>query len=169
MLEDEALRLLEGSSADAFGPTLAYELDMRYRGQAYNLTVPLAPRPVTAATMAGAVDAFEGEHRRLYGYTPSVTDTEIVTLRLRAVARISEVDWGAGTDEVPAPRESVRRVWWDGEWSSWRVVARTGLADGDRVGAGTIVEQEDTTVVVPPGWQGVAAAAGTLVLERDAA
>jgi N-methylhydantoinase A len=166
-LEDEAQRLLEGSSADASEHELAYELDMRYRGQAYNLTVPLAPRPVTASTMAGAVDAFEQEHRRLYGYTPNVTETEIVTLRLRAVARISEVDWSGGADDVPAAGESARQVWWDGDWSSWRVVARTGLADGDRLGARTIVEQEDTTVVVPPGWCGVAAAAGTLVLERE--
>jgi N-methylhydantoinase A len=166
-LEDEAAHLLEGSSADASEHELAYELDMRYRGQAYNLTVPLAARPVTAAALAGAVDGFEQEHHRLYGYTPSVTETEIVTLRLRAVARISAVDWGAGTDEAPAAGESVRRVWSDGEWSSWRVIARTALAEGDRIGPMTIVEQEDTTVVMPPGWHGQAAAAGTLVLERE--
>ena len=43
---------------------------MRYRGQAYNLTVPFAGRPVSAETIADAVARFEAEHRRLYDYTP---------------------------------------------------------------------------------------------------
>ena len=60
-----------------------HELDMRYRGQAYNLTVPFAPRPVTAETIAAA-DAPRSRPSTgaLYDYTPTVTETEIVTLRL---------------------------------------------------------------------------------------
>ena len=168
-LEDEAAGLLRTSSADAAGQELHWELDMRYRGQAYNLTVPLAPRPVTDATLAAAVEAFEQEHRRLYDYTPEVTATDIVTLRLQAVARIPEIDWeGMGGGE-PVHGTATRRIWSGGGWSSWTAVARDSLAPGDRIGPESIVEQEDTTVVVPAGWHGTVAAAGTLLLEREAA
>ena len=138
--------------ADAF--ELTYELDMRYRGQAYNLTVPLEPRPVTAATLAVAELAFAAEHERLYDYTPSVTETEIVTLRLRAVARDARARLGvAASPRSPPPATQPRRV--RRPWS--RVdgaAARRAAAQGDVIGSRTIVEQEDATVAVPAGWRG---------------
>jgi N-methylhydantoinase A len=140
---------------------------MRYRGQAYNLTVPLAARPATAETIAAAVAAFEEEHSRLYDYTPSVTETEIVTLRLQALARIPTIDWAGAADRARPAGEVTRRVWSNGCWRAWRVVARSALQSGSRLEPETIVEQEDATVVVPAGWQARAVAAGTLVLERS--
>jgi N-methylhydantoinase A len=164
-LESEARALLEPSADATRGFDLAFELDMRYRGQAYNLTVPLAARPATATTIAAAERAFAEQHRRLYDYTPTVTETEIVTLRLRALARIPAIDWAAGERDPVAVAAGSRRVWADG-WGSWRTVARDSLAPGDALGPETVVEQEDTTVVVPAGWWGRAGAAGTLVLGR---
>ncbi len=164
-LESEAKALLEPSADATRGFDLAFELDMRYRGQAYNLTVPLAARPATAETIAAAERAFAEQHRRLYDYTPTVTETEIVTLRLRALARIPAIDWAAGERDPVAAAAGSRRVW-AGGWGSWRTVARDSLAPGDALGPETVVEQEDTTVVVPAGWWGRAGAAGTLVLGR---
>jgi len=165
-LESEARELLAPSADATRGFDLAFELDMRYRGQAYNLTVPLAARPVTAETLAAAEREFADQHRRLYDYTPTVTETEIVTLRLRALARIPAIDWAAGERDPVAASAGSRRVW-AGGWGSWRTVMRDALVPGDALGPETIVEQEDTTVVVPAGWWGRAGAAGTLVLGRD--
>jgi N-methylhydantoinase A len=165
-LESEARGLLEPSAGATRGFDLAFELDMRYRGQAYNLTVPLAARPATAATIAAAERAFAEQHRRLYDYTPAVTETEIVTLRLRALARIPSIDWAAAERDPVAAAAGSRRVW-AGGWGSWRTVARDSLAPGDALGPETVVEQEDTTVVVPAGWWGRAGAAGTLLLGRE--
>jgi N-methylhydantoinase A len=165
-LESEARALLAPSAGATRGFDLAFELDMRYRGQAYNLTVPLAARPATAGTLAAAERAFAEQHRRLYDYTPQVTETEIVTLRLRALARIPAIDWAAAERDPVAAAAGTRRVW-AGGWGSWRTVARDSLAPGDALGPETVVEQEDTTVVVPAGWWGRAGAAGTLVLGRD--
>jgi N-methylhydantoinase A len=60
-------------------------------------------------------------------------------------------------------------VWSGGAWGTWTAVARSSLSAGDRIAPETIVEQEDTTVVVPAGWHGSVAAAGTLLLGREAA
>jgi N-methylhydantoinase A len=165
-LEEEAGRLLATSAADTGGSELAFELDMRYRGQAYNLTVAFAGRPVTAETIAEAERAFEQQHQRLYDYTPTVTETEIVTLRLRALAGIPEIDWAATEQARVAATGGTRRVW-SGEWRSWQVLPRDALSAGERLAAETIVEQEDTTVVVPAGWCGRVAAGGTLLLARE--
>jgi N-methylhydantoinase A len=167
-LEDEANELLETSRGASEEFDLSFELDIRYRGQAYNLTVPFASRPVTGETIGAAVQAFEDQHRRLYDYTPSVTETEIVTLRVRALARIAEIDWTSAERSGERATASERRIW-DGDWQTWQSVRRDSLAPGDTLAPQTIVEQEDTTVVIPAGWHGAVAAAGTLVLTREAA
>jgi N-methylhydantoinase A len=166
-LDAEAAELLDASASVSRSHDLSYELDMRYRGQAYNLTVPFAPRPVTAASIAEAEGRFEEEHRRLYDYTPTVTETEIVTLRVRALARIPDIDWAAAEPDAESVTPATRPVWHDG-WQEWRVTTREALTRDDTIAPETIVEQEDTTVVVPPSWSGQVGAAGTLVLERGA-
>jgi N-methylhydantoinase A len=165
-LEEEAEGLLETSAADTGSFDLAFELDMRYRGQAYNLTVPFAGRPVTAETIAEAELAFGQQHRKLYDYTPTITETEIVTLRLRALARIPDIDWAA-TEQAPSAAVAEQRRVWSGGWRAWQVVARDALMVGDTLAAETIVEQEDTTVVVPAGWFGRVGVGGTLLLVRE--
>jgi N-methylhydantoinase A len=166
-LEAEAAGLLETSASVTRSFEFSHELDMRYRGQAYNLTVPFAPRPVTAEAIAAAAEAFEEEHRRLYDYTPTVTETDIVTLRLRALARIPEIDWTVAEDGERAAVAGTRRVY-HGGWREWTAAGREALAQDDTIAAETIIEQEDTTVVIPPAWSGRVGAAGTLVLQRGA-
>jgi N-methylhydantoinase A len=166
-LEAEASGLLATSASVTRRFEFSHELDMRYRGQAYNLTVPFAPRPVTAEAIAAAAEAFEEEHRRLYDYTPTVTETDIVTLRLRALARIPEIDWTVAEDGERAAVAGTRRVY-HGGWREWTAAGREALAQDDTIAAETIIEQEDTTVVIPPAWSGRVGAAGTLVLQRGA-
>jgi N-methylhydantoinase A len=166
-LEAEAANLLNTSASVTRSFEFSHELDMRYRGQAYNLTVPFAPRPVTAEAIAAAEEAFEEEHRRLYDYTPTVTETDIVTLRLRALARIPDIDWTVAEEGRRPAVAGTRRVY-HGGWRRWTAAGREQLAQDDTIAAETIIEQEDTTVVIPPGWSGRVGAAGTLVLQRGA-
>jgi len=169
-LEAEARELLGTSDAVTTAIELDHELDMRYRGQAYNLTVPFAGRPVSAETIAEAVARFEDEHRRLYDYTPEVTDTEIVTLRVRAQGRIQSIDWNAPeTATAPNGAAAGREVYAGGGARRWALVHRASLRPDAEIAPETIVEQEDATIVVPAGWHGRVGAGATLVLEREEA
>lgn len=170
-IEDDARGRLAAAGHLDGSADVAFELDMRYRGQAYNLTVPIAPRPVSAATVADAEAAFAEAHRQAYDYTPSVRETEIVTVRARATGAVPRRAWSAPGASGASPSPPLRRrdVWTDGSPRSHAVVEREALAPGARVGERTIVEQEDATVVVPGGWRGEVGAADLLVLERSAA
>jgi N-methylhydantoinase A len=59
--------------------TLYPQLDVRYRGQAYELTVPLTP---------DFAAAFHAEHQRVYSHSQPAAPLEIVNLRLRAVGAV---------------------------------------------------------------------------------
>jgi N-methylhydantoinase A len=152
---------VDGSSA------VVFELDMRYRGQAYNLTVPLGARPVTGATLAAAEAAFHDAHRRAYDYTPGDTATEIVTLRARATGAVSRSAWNVSASSAAVASGAARDVWSRGEHRPYTVLERDALRPGARVEERTIVEQEDCTLVVPPGWAGEAGTADMLVLHRE--
>jgi N-methylhydantoinase A len=167
-LEADARERLAASGHVAGTASIACELDMRYRGQAYNLTVPLAPRPVTAETLAAADAAFRVAHEHAYDYTPSLEDTEIVTLRVRATGAVTMPDW-AGARVTTAREPGSRDVWVDGAPAAYAVLERDALGPGDRIEGATIVEQEDATLVVPAGWAGEVGAADVLVLARESA
>jgi N-methylhydantoinase A len=165
-LESRARELLaraaHGTDAD-----VAYDVDMRYRGQAYNLTVPAAPGPVTAETLTALEDAFHAAHRAAYDYTPSVTETEIVTLRVRAAAAAPAIDWQADEPVAAGAEDRERPVWTGGGHVAYRVLDRRALAPGATVAGPLVIEQDDATTVLHAGWSGAVRAAGTLVLARD--
>ncbi|MGA0121523.1 MAG: hydantoinase/oxoprolinase family protein, partial [Gaiellales bacterium] len=162
-LEGEARALLALSESVALGEDLRWEADVRYRGQAYNLTVPLGARPAGPGTLVDVEAAFAAEHERLYDYTPAVTEAEIVTLRLRAVARTAPARPDAA---VGTPRPAATQRVYDGAWSDWPVLDRAGLAPDQPLDGPAIIEQEDTTTVLQRGWRAVARDDGSLILER---
>jgi N-methylhydantoinase A len=154
-LEEELRPLLDGGRA-----RLRFALDVRYRGQAYELTVPLPPRPATPATIERAMRRFHTAHRRAYGHATPGAPTEIVTVRCRAtIAQPAPRIAPEAATPRPPGRRTVQGV-------GYAVVDRGALGDDARLTGPAIVEQEDSTVVVPPGWALRAASAGTLLLER---
>jgi N-methylhydantoinase A len=160
-------RALLADSGHADSGQIAFELDMRYRGQAYNLTVALGPRPVTAASLAAAERAFIEAHRRAYDYTPSLQETEIVTIRARATAPGAPIQWQDPIDRRPAPPRA-RAVWLGDGWRECAVLDRRALQEGAEIAGPAIVEEEDSTVLLSEGWVARAAADAVLVIERSA-
>ncbi len=161
-LEAEA-RDVVARSAHGAAPVVTADVDMRYRGQAYNLTVPLA-LPVTAGSLAAAEQAFAEAHRAAYNYTPEVEDTDVVTLRVRVAAPAPAIDWAVRAEAAGAAGS--RPVWRDGAWRGHAVIERAGLAEGATIDGPCLLEQEDATTLIPEGWSGAVGAAGTIVLSR---
>jgi N-methylhydantoinase A len=99
-LDREARGLLRGAGYER-GRVDAL-VDMRYRGQAFELTVPL--RGATPDGLARTERAFHALHRRAYGHAQPVAETEVVTLRVRGTgpARLRTLDL-AGPRAVRGP------------------------------------------------------------------
>ena len=153
-----------GGGAAAGGRPLAscgWSVDVRYRGQAYELTVPLAARPVTDATLARAMRGFHAAHRRAYGHATPGAPTEIVTVRCRATIALAGP---ARSPRRPPPRAPSAAATCTASGTpcttAWRWTRRRVLHGP------AIVEQEDSTVHVPAGWTLRGAPGGTLLLER---
>jgi len=146
---------------------VAYTADMRYVGQAYELEVPIAA-PVAAERVPGIVAAFHAVHERVYGYARTQQTVEFVNFRAvhtyrlpRPVVRPSARASGSLDDA----RVGERRAYFDG-FVSAAIYERARLPLGARLAGPAIVEQMDTTTVIPPGVTAVVDDAGNLRLRR---
>ncbi|GAA3567275.1 hydantoinase/oxoprolinase family protein [Nonomuraea rosea] len=145
---------------------LSSSADMRYSGQAYELRVALEPYRLDAGTIA---EAFHAEHERLYGFRDQSARIELGTARLGVVAPVAELPPAAAPRGTGDPGPAGHRpVLLAGAWHDAGVYLRASLGVGDAFDGPAIVEQDDTTVVVPPGWSGDVDGAGNLHLRRKA-
>jgi N-methylhydantoinase A len=167
-LEREARELLAGSGDG--GGDVTYEVDMRYRGQAYELTVPLAATQVDQEALRAVERTFHAAHRQAYGHDSPVDEIEIVTLRAHATGPMPLPHWnGGGPRRRKSARAAGRRAIWSAErgGESYDVFEREFLGEGATLEGPAIVEQDDSTVLVERGWRLVVGAAESAVLERS--
>lgn len=159
--------------AEAVAPEarrLTRTVDMRYRGQNYELPVALPAGPVTEASIDALNYGFAASHRQRYGFVAEGEPVEFVTFRVEALglvqkAKLVEQPRGAA-DPAPA-RIGSRETWFpetDGV-ALTPVFARTKLASGMTIEGPAIVEQMDTTTVVPPNVRARVDRFGNLVME----
>lgn len=163
-LADRAHRWLAAQGAATGPPELLFSADLRYEGQAYELRVPLDGAALEAESVAEALHA---GHERLYGFRDAEASIELSTARLAIVAPTGEipppaVPRGEGTPGAA----SERSVLLTGGRFTAQVFDRAGLRAADRLSGPAIVEQDDTTVLIPPGWSADVDSAGNLHLRR---
>ncbi|MDA0652364.1 MAG: hydantoinase/oxoprolinase family protein [Proteobacteria bacterium] len=148
------------------------EMDLRYAGQGYELRIPLdgIPSPVQRNGLEALVERFHERHQEVHGHAARGADVEAVSYRVRAVVAVPKLDITerasvAAGDSVPAGTRSIS----DGKGNQvmaaiWR---RADLPPDKPMQGPIIVEQLDSTTVVPPGWSVRCDAYGNLELTRD--
>jgi N-methylhydantoinase A len=126
---------------------------LHYKGQSFDLVVPVPDGPIDERMVAHLEEAFGAEHERTYGHRAGIEEpVELVAIQvvgqgLREGPSVPERMVSSRPEPVPGPP---RRVYF-GErgWIETPVVRRSDLAR-KRTGP-LIVEEYDATCVVPPG------------------
>ena len=165
-LEAQAEAQLAADGFDAAERRYARSAMLHYQGQIYELEVPVAARRVDRAALDGLAEAFGREHERTYGHRAGAGEpVELVTAQVVGRAsserpRVPERLNLAGREPEPGSRRAYygRRL----GWMDTPVISRSALAGG---GEGPcIVEEYDSTCLVPPGVRATLDTKGNLVL-----
>src|SRR5581483_2026500 len=133
-------------------------IDVRYRGQGYELNVPFTARLLTS---------FHDEHKRRYGYNHPDREVELVTLRLRARLRSPKPQIVTRPANVAKPDTIAEKttVIFQGRKMVASVCDREGLPPGKfYLGAAAITEYSATTAI-PPGMRFRVDAVRNLVIQ----
>jgi N-methylhydantoinase A len=154
-MEQKGGAALQLAGTDAKAVRFERSLDVRYVGQAYEVIVR-APNGVLDKGRLRRVElGFHREHKRLFGHNDPGAPIEVVLARLAAIGRTGIVRWRPKTAAVSDchQRRLYRSVhfglqgWQETlvvRWNSWRA--------GESIEGPALVLREDSTLVVPPGW-----------------
>jgi N-methylhydantoinase A/oxoprolinase/acetone carboxylase beta subunit len=146
--------------------TFAVSADLRYRGQAFELTVPWSFTHPDQAALDRLVADFHAAHRQRFSYANPDDAVEIVTLRLAAIGHLAPPERHAADRRVEASHAATRPVWTGGGWCDVPVLRRAALAPGISHVGPAIVEEDYTTALIVPGWNVAAEGDGHLVARR---
>jgi N-methylhydantoinase A len=172
---DEMETLARGQlDREGFDPgtqRLVRTLDLRYRGQAFELNVTIEGGLGEPAALRAVEDAFHREHRAVYGHDNPAATVDLVNARLTAYGLVAKPaadryrSAAAALDEALVERRPVR---FGGAALDCPVWERERLPEGARLPGPAIVEEFGATTVLPPGWTAALDEHGNLRLERTA-
>jgi len=154
---------------DGFAPAamrVQASLDMRYVGQAFELSVPFE---AGLAAMKDVDRAFYTAHEARYAHA-TADPVEIVSLRVSAYGVGAKPALPRATKDgsLPAARLGERAVLFDAVPTATAVYARDRLPADAALEGPALIEEAGTTTVVPPGFRAGVDAHANLILERGA-
>jgi N-methylhydantoinase A len=141
--------------------TLKRFADLRYTGQAFELTVP-----ADDAGPAALEAAFHAEHERTYGHSSQGDPVDLINLRVVACAAPQGKEGFAERlkqAQAPAAGKGARQAFFAGKLLDTPVLSRAGLKKKTR--GPLIVEEFDATCVVPPGAAAALDAHGNILID----
>lgn len=170
-LEADGRASLEREGMNPEEITFLHQVDMRYVGQSYELTIPLLDGKLDAAEITEVLSRFHREHHRAYGYSASNEPVEFVNLRLSAIGKINKPqlrEIEASDSPLSAAQKAVRSVYFAecGGYVECPIYDRYRLSAGVILEGPAIVEEIDATTIIYPEYQALVDAFGNLILTK---
>jgi N-methylhydantoinase A/oxoprolinase/acetone carboxylase beta subunit len=168
----ESLRAEGAARLEADGIAQAnrqFELsaDLRYRGQAFELTVPWGEVPLDEGGIGDICVRFHAQHAQRFSYADPADAVELVTLRLAAIGRMARPQISAGEpSSTDGSAAGNRRVYVNDQWQNVATWRRDAVGGSLEICGPAIVEEDYTAVYIAPGWSLTLGRDGHLVAAR---
>jgi N-methylhydantoinase A len=167
MEHEGRLALVEAGCAQA-DVVFKHAADMRYVGQHYDIMVELDGRPERSGGADLLRRRFEAEYEKRYRIVQSEVEVEVVNWRIVAMGAAPEApDLDHCGTRVAAARPATRRVhlWQDDQQVA--TMPRSELSGNVTIVGPLIIEEPETTLIIPPGWNACLGALGCVIARRD--
>lgn len=150
-LRKEAKVLLEEEGISDDTSTLMNYMDLRYKGQWRSLAV-VAPDQMIS--LEEILEAFHREHEREFAFSDKEQTVEIYGLRVTAIGTVPKPDFPQYVPEgsIEDAYKETRSVYFDGKYIDTHVYNRDKIPVHTQLIGPAIVDQLDTTTVIPPGF-----------------
>ena len=146
-----------------------YQADLRYAGQAFQITLDFSEEELASKGVALLTDAFDAEHEQLFTF--KLADGHEI-LMIRAVARaVAQSIAGKQIGDAGASLTDCEiqdtRFFYEGEWHEGKIYDRNKLHTGLVVPGPSIVSEMDSTTVVLPGYAAKVDSVGNLLINPE--
>jgi N-methylhydantoinase A len=135
-------------------------IDVRYRGQGYELNIPFSRH---------LLSDFHQAHAQRYGYSHPDREVELVTLRLRAIAKSPQAKLATRSSILQSARSTTMRadfqiVAFDGKRLKTAILDRDSLTTRKLYSGPAVITEYSATTIVPPGTRFSLDRAGNMVI-----
>jgi N-methylhydantoinase A len=165
-LSARAKRWLSEEAPAVAASAIAHSAELRYVGQAFQIEVPIDPAWLEETGTERLRAAFHDRHERLYAHADRAADVELIDLRATITGATPKPELKpVPTAHGPATPAARRPIHYRKQRYAAAVYHRRDLMAGQHVDGPAVVEQEDTTTLVPAGFRASVDAFGNLVIE----
>jgi N-methylhydantoinase A len=165
-LGEDAADALDADGVPRGEQRTSYQLDVRYHGQGFEVTVPVDVASIERDGLGAVGAAFDEIHRRLFTFSLDV-EHEMVNLRAIVQGRAANVKIGTiekGNSDASAALLGDTRVWVNGGWGDAKIYDRSRLRAGNVMAGPAIVIEMDSTTLVLPEYSGEVDAFGNILI-----
>ena len=164
-MEKSAVSILQDEGFDNAKVVLKRGLDLRYRGQAFELNIPVQRGdPVNKIKKR-----FAKQFLDRYGHSHAAHSVELVNLRLASFGIIDKPFFPrveSGGSSLPQAIKDEKAVFFGGTFWNTSIFERELLPYREIMKGPAIVEEKGATTVIPPGWIGEVDDWGNIILKR---
>jgi N-methylhydantoinase A len=143
-----------------------FQADLRYAGQAFQITVDFSEAELRDTGVELLTDTFDDEHEKLFTFKLGdgheiLMIRAVVKARAQAIAEFSRGQAGASLDDCKLHDSS---FYYEGENYAAAIYDRNKLREGLMVPGPAIVSEMDSTTVILPGYAAQVDAIGNLLI-----
>ena len=165
-LKAKACETLIADSIPTEQQEVSYQADLRYTGQAFQITVNFSEEELKEKGLALITDQFDAEHEQLFSFKLE-DGHEILMIRAVAKAKSQDLDVLAAGDPsftLADCKICDTRFYYAGEWHDAQIYDRSKLHQSLVVDGPAIVSEMDSTTVILPGHQANVDVVGNLLI-----
>ena len=154
----------DGVSATDVEP--AFEIDVRYSGQAFEVPMTVTAADLISGGLAALTQRFDDEHRRLFTFNMD-TEHELVNLRATAMGGVVELpsqELAKGDGDPSQAKVRDHTLWMDGAAQPAVIYDRARLEAGDVIPGPAIVVEMDSTTLIETRHQGLVDVHGNILI-----
>jgi len=166
-LRQRASEALIADGIDESRHEVTYQADLRYSGQAFQITVDFSPEELAAKGIALLTEQFDAEHEQLFTFKLG-DGHEILMIRavVGAAATLqADITIAPGSGDIAAAKIHESRFYYEGQWHEAAIYDRGRLGAGDVVPGPAIVSEMDSTTVILPGYAATVDSVGNLLIQ----
>ncbi|SFB23970.1 N-methylhydantoinase A [Lentibacillus halodurans] len=155
-LSSDGINWLEKEEVASSKQKVEQKIDMRYLGQNYELSISLDCKLNTREDLDYILEKFHKAHEKNYGYSNPNEEVEFINYRVTAIGEVPKISLKKYRKDQTDPykaRIAQRNVFFDKEekYITTNIYDRSLLMPNNKIEGPAIVEQMDSTIVIPPG------------------
>jgi N-methylhydantoinase A len=163
-LESDLADRLDEQGFDLDETRVNRSVDVRYKGQAYELTVSVPDGGVDEATLDTIAEAFHEKHARLYGHAMRNEPLEAVTLRVDGSVSTAPLEDVLARSDQDAYQGERDVYFADLGYVSTEIYDRNALGRGETVTGPAVLEENGSTSIIPPETMAEISESGSVII-----